>query len=608
MIDLDRPLGVRVFEGAVVCPTLRAPDRPGRLMSGVFEADGTFVEGSVLDHRSGEQGEEIPKDRVGEVEDFGHPEGIFCGVLFNHFGHFLLESSARLWYAAEHSDIPLVWAGDSIWNRTNHRRSGMREHARPTPDDWEPDVVLSRWQREIIEVLGLPNPVMVVTAPTRFGTLHVPDIGYRYDDQFHPQHAAFMARYRGPRRELGNRLWLSRSRIRKDVRDLNEATLERRLAEAGWIIAHPEAQSVREQLDQFSRASIVAGEEGSSFHVLMLMADPIEQELTILRRHEREHRNMHTVGNARHVKQTFVTLRRSIVLRAVGREVTTISPSPAEVLNMLRVPIAPPRPKTDEQVRAETVRAERLTRLAEAVGAATVLFLGTPDGPGEASLPGLRHRVVSARLMCDPRSIERDTVEVFEVPVDQYFAAFTDRTCYDIVRIGPDAGEVPTEVGVVTAFAGSQRNAGQTTVWLIDDVRPPEDDEPPGAGWSALLRILDAFPWTDARTITSGVESQAIVWTRPRGAYRRVGRAVDLPQVATAVVERVAPVLEPSRDEAGVITEVATSIAAARRVDEAAARAEHRAHRAARRAHRAVRKARRAEQLGRSSAAPWSRA
>ena len=595
MIDLGRPLGVRVFEGAVVYPTLRAPDRPGRLMSGVFEADGTFVEGSVLDRRSGEQGEEIPTDRVGEVEDFGHPDCIFCGVLFNHFGHFLLESSARLWYAAEHADIPLVWAGDSIWNRTDHRRPGWAEDAPSTPEDWEPDVVLSRWQREIVEALGLTNPLMVVTAPTHFGALHVPDIGYRYDDQFHPQHAEFMARVRGPAREPGRRLWLSRSRIRKDVRDLNETPLERRLAAAGWIVAHPEAQSVGEQLDQFSRASIVAGEEGSSFHVLMLLAGPIEQEMTIFRRFGREHRNMHTVGDARKVKQTFVTLRRPIVLRAIGREVTKISPSPAEVLNALGVPTAPPTPRTDEPVRAETVRDGRLERLAEALGSETVLRLGVPDGPREASRPGLCHRVVSARLTADPRVIEGDTVEVFEVPVDQYFAAFADPTCYDIVRIGPETGTDPVDAGMVAAFAGSQRNADQETVWLIDDARPPAGDRPGGVGWSALVQILDLFASVDARIVSRDADVQAIVWTRPRGTYRPSATAAELPpRVGAALADRVVSGLEPTEDEAAVLAEVAASIAAARPVDEAAVRAEHRAHRAARRAHRAARRTHRA--------------
>ncbi len=548
MIDLERPLGERVFDGAVVYPTLRAADHPGRLLMGVFDAAGAFVPGSELDRRSGEKGAEIPRERVGEVEDFGHPEGIYCGVLYYHFGHFLLESSARLWLAKEHPDLPLVWAGASNWNKTDHRRPGTGGDTRLTPEDWAPDRVLAPWQSEVLEILGLPNPVMVVTAPTRFGRLHIPDIGYRYDDQFHPQHASFMAAYHGPSRQADAKLWLSRSRISKDVRDLNEATAERRLADAGWTVAHPEAQTVREQLDQFSRASIVSGEEGSAFHVLMLLADPVEAELRIIRRYGNEHRNMHTVGDTRGVTQSFVSLEHTVVLRADGRAVTKVSASPAEILDALDVPIAAPAPRTEEQTVAEAARDERLARLADAVHAGRVLWIGVADGPGERSLQGRQHRVVADRLTSDPRVVQSDDVEVFEVPVAQYFAAFADPETYGIIRIGPATG-----ADMFTAFCASQRNADQHTVWVIDDAVRPAVAESATEGWMTLLRVLDAFPSLTARIVAGDDETQAVVWAAPRGEYQRIDGAADLPS-------HVGAMLKPTADEKAVFDDVVSAV------------------------------------------------
>jgi hypothetical protein len=99
------------------------------------------------------------------------------------------------------------------------------------------------WQSEILDILMIKNPTRIIAEPTRFDLLHVQDIGYRYDDRFHPEHAKFWAATRGRLRFLATVLWLSRSKIGSPVRDLNSAPAERRLAGAWWTIAHPETSA-----------------------------------------------------------------------------------------------------------------------------------------------------------------------------------------------------------------------------------------------------------------------------------------------------------------------------------------------------------------------------
>ena len=114
--------------------------------------------------------------------------------------------------------------------------------------------------------------------------LHVPDIGYRYDDRFHPEHAAFLGRYEGPAQVPGHRLWLSRSKTGATSATSTLQPTERRLAYAGWTVAHPETLSMRQQLDHLARAEIVAGEEGSAFHSLILLKNVASKRFHIFRR------------------------------------------------------------------------------------------------------------------------------------------------------------------------------------------------------------------------------------------------------------------------------------------------------------------------------------
>ena len=34
---------------------------------------------------------------------------IYGGMLMDHFGHFLLEAMARLWFIREHPELPVLW-------------------------------------------------------------------------------------------------------------------------------------------------------------------------------------------------------------------------------------------------------------------------------------------------------------------------------------------------------------------------------------------------------------------------------------------------------------------------------------------------------------------
>lgn len=431
----ERPLTARVIERAVVYPTIRVASHPGQLLMGVYDEQHRYVEGTVLDRRSGERGAPVPPDLFPQVDDATDPAAIYLGPLYFHYGHFLLESLARLWYAARHPELPIVWAGSHTWQGYE----------------------LRPFQREILDLLGLTNATRIIADPTRYETLHVPEVGYRYDDWFHPEHAAFLARYAGPAQVPGHRMWLSRRKVDNDARDLHSAPTEARLAHAGWTIAHPESLTVRQQLDLFGRAEVVAGEEGSAFHTLMLLRSVAGKKLQILRRFGPEHGNLRTIGEARGVDQTFHTPQQERVLKADGRVVSKLNPNSAEILDILGVPV-PPAP-----VRVPSRTEEVLDEIVARYAPQRLLVVGASDPHLVLASTAATRVAVSPRFDVDIRSCADSGVQFYELGLEQYADVFhEDREPFDLIRLtGPD---LPAVMG---SFRVSQRLAGPGTIWLL---------------------------------------------------------------------------------------------------------------------------------------------
>jgi hypothetical protein len=429
------PLSVRLIHTSAVYPTIRVASRPGQLLMGVYDGNGNYVDDTVLNRRAGEQGAPVPRDLFPPVVDADVAEAVYAGPLYFHFGHFLLESLARAWYARQRPDLPLVWAGQHDWQQ----------------------VQLRPWQLEILDILGIATPPRIIADPTRFEVLHVPDLGYRYDDRFHPEHAEFLGRYQGPAQEPGRRLWVSRSKITSDARDLNSEVAERRLSGAGWTVAHPETIGVREQLDLLGRAETVAGEEGSAFHLAVLLKDVSAKKFQIFRRHGREHPNMHTIGDVRDLDQTFHTLEQQRVVRAEGRYVSKVTPSASEVLDILGVAV----PAVRESVPSVTDAA--LDRVIADLAPERYLDVGAATSH-VVIRSGAEIRVaVSPRFDFDPRSHAGSAVGFFELGLKQYSELFHEgRERFDVIRV--TGTDFPA---VMESFKVSKRLAHSRTTWVL---------------------------------------------------------------------------------------------------------------------------------------------
>jgi hypothetical protein len=344
-----KPLQSREHRDCTVLPYRRSD---GGFEMGVLDASGACIPETLLSrtYSNGKEG------RIGRPGDFGPAAAshagpaIWLGPLLDGYGHFLLESLARAWLAREHPETPLVWSCRAPGASDEPEEEPSEE---PAEADRAGAGPLRSWQRGILDLLGVRNPIVCLDAPARFERLIVPDIGYQVQGYFHPAHAGFLAAV--PHRpQPGRKLWLSRGKLRQ-LQNASMPEVERRLADLGWTIVHPERLPVAEQMAHVASAERIAAEQGSALHSVVLLKDPQELRVDFFLRdptRARYNRNYDTIAAAKGLRQRAIRIDSEVVVERKGRNVSKYAPDPGDYLEALgeapaTAAAAPPAPAPD---------------------------------------------------------------------------------------------------------------------------------------------------------------------------------------------------------------------------------------------------------------------
>jgi hypothetical protein len=269
------PLAAPGFELVTLQPARRVPAEGGgslRIGIGAHGGDGQTIPAFALERRYG-------TTRIASTTLLPPPAGglrgrlrlrpalrhiagesVFGGIRFRHFGHFLTESLARMWFLRSRPDLPVIWLA------------------------LEPD--RPAWQDGLLELLGIPAERQVlVREPVVAERILVPEPGLVIGSHLHPAQAEAMAiRQFGPPRGR-RRLWLSRTGLGQGFESVaRESELEAGLLAAGWELLRPETLPLARQLDCLAEAEAIAGFEGSAFHLLLLAAEVRARVLILARR------------------------------------------------------------------------------------------------------------------------------------------------------------------------------------------------------------------------------------------------------------------------------------------------------------------------------------
>lgn len=243
-----------ILKNAIICP----PD-PESGACGVLDSEGRFVEFS----------REFPRPRKpapppdpailnGPLE---HMPGchLYAGWLRPHFGHMLVEATARLWamdeMAADVQSVLFIPSGpNTIWRAR-------------------------RQYRDLLELFTMGREPMPITVPMRIERLIVPDAGFGHEARMtgSPRYRAYM---RGRvmadiKPKGGKKLYISRTQIRETKgRVFAESRIEAMLAAEGYEIYHPQLHSQLDQLARYRAARHVVGLDGSAFHLAAFALAP----------------------------------------------------------------------------------------------------------------------------------------------------------------------------------------------------------------------------------------------------------------------------------------------------------------------------------------------
>ena len=245
------------------------------LSCGVFTAAGQYVPRAATWQR--ESLITHPPGQVPPVVDTLDGEWLWGGVLYGHFGHFITESSARLWV------VPALrerLKGVIFVEKYSSEHRGLPGYV-----------------EEFFRLLIGDLPVRFLREATQVERLHIPGQGFgigrmskgtRVFRRFIAEHFARDVAPEGP-----ENLFLTRSQLALDREGfVGEAIFDDRMARAGYEVFSPERHDLTTQIARYRAAKRIVGMDGSAFHLYGLVAREDQNVGVILRRQRGRSRAM----------------------------------------------------------------------------------------------------------------------------------------------------------------------------------------------------------------------------------------------------------------------------------------------------------------------------
>ncbi|WP_299349476.1 glycosyltransferase family 61 protein [uncultured Shimia sp.] len=202
-----------------------------------------------------------PTIEQGEVIEPLPGTHLFAGHFRGHFGHFLVESTSRLW-ALDHIGV----RPDSIL----YVPFGEVEPGQHT--------VIEKY-KTFFHLLDIDMPVQSFGSTMRVERLLVPEIGFGWVNRFAGSPAYrqfFQSRLMTKVKPEGPPdLYVSRSKLRSHLGQIiGEQVIERNLARLGYDVFYPEKHPIEVQLARYKAARRIVALDGSALHLVPFVMAP----------------------------------------------------------------------------------------------------------------------------------------------------------------------------------------------------------------------------------------------------------------------------------------------------------------------------------------------
>lgn len=248
-------LGASTFPNAIFIPARYnaiVNGYPSDLRGGLLDTNGAPVGNSQL-RRGGSVFISQPDldCQISQI-DYIDADVLWLGWLFEHFGHFLLESLGRAWFLPQvGSSIPVIFN-------------------KPDVND------ISQPMSSILGALDVPpDRILPTDKPLRFRNVICPDPAFELQYLVHP---CFVEPFRKITRRVvdddvvasDQPLYLSRSALGNDKRRIDgETELEEWLVARGVAIYHPQEHDIEDQVRTLNKHRVVISSNGSAAHLIL---------------------------------------------------------------------------------------------------------------------------------------------------------------------------------------------------------------------------------------------------------------------------------------------------------------------------------------------------
>ncbi|KAB7789708.1 glycosyltransferase family 61 protein [Bifidobacterium leontopitheci] len=256
---------VREYERAIILPLRKKPEfdtRDGVFAGGCCSENFDFIAGRRRRFTSEHANFDVDSAYKVASEDIVYRDEtvVFGGCLINHFGHALLDGTARMWYLTDAPDnIKIVFL--------------RYPYESKVPFD----------ALKFVELMGIDmNRVEVIDAPTQFAKVIVPDEAMYPADAYRSEYIRTFDCIRD-RIEPKDCRKLYMSRRRFQLRPtLNEEYYESFFERRGYTVIFPETLSIEDQIAYVAGADDIVTSIGSMSHLLLFAKSTVTA--TILNR------------------------------------------------------------------------------------------------------------------------------------------------------------------------------------------------------------------------------------------------------------------------------------------------------------------------------------
>jgi len=479
---------------------------------------------------------------------------IYLGVMFNHFGHFLVESLARAWAAINVDPSVRVIFHWSHWN------PAINVFSDPTKARLPPHVTT------VLDALGIDlDRLILADTDLVVEELVIPSSQFRLSEMASTNMCTVYDHLRGQilkkkdvsklpkkiyftRRKL--KVWTSNLRSKWAV---NEEAVEELFVRRGFEIIAPEQLPFEEQIALTSNATKLAAMTGSSLHMILFNSRPDAEVISV---DFREIEAQYMLEAARRVRALHIyclkerhqdarpELDVAIIDQALtgwldGAGTSTPNRGNSIVGATTRLPFSRETASLSPTERrdGESSSRRRIKRLAEHLNAQSCLAIGpsgvqifTADASSQLNLSK-----PDVEFEADKKRSASDTTVS-----DQFFLEQGDSRKFDIVYLDG----LHTFQQTFRDFCNSMLTSHERTVWIVNGVLPADPygalpspidavelreragkaaSKPwQGDAFKLLFVIHDFFPTLTYATIATPENAQAIIWRRPRVGYRPV--------------------------------------------------------------------------------------